>query len=475
MAQLMKPTPHELLGLCTVRTFYSARVGFYTVYEAIMRYRYVRKSLLEHILGGRDKPGSEARETEGPISERQLRRITNDLLAEGFIKEEKRVDLRDKQDYVYFCVDFERQWKVIRYKVANMRAATEAKVKEAGTADLEKSEEGEQAAYECTNPSCGATFSELDLATMLGASGCDRCHSDVRRIERSGAIEAALRFKEQVNLSIKFLEDGLQSAKESNPRWGPSPQTLYEEAKKKQDQFKVSSGPESKAYDDVLTWAKLAGSQDQRVHEEEKTAGGVIKVRVLLTAEGGGGLLGGATPRAAGSTPRAAGVGALGGVVSGGEQGFSAILADMDYKRLLWECDAADAMAARERETQQLLQRAQKRKRLLGHREMKQEGGAAAAAAAAAVASPQLLLTAGAHIPLAAASGQKESAPVPSDAAMLEAEGWVSGACVLHDGARRVIGLVSTAGTYRTPLLSHPLPQLSSPPHSPLLPSSPFA
>ena len=77
--------------------------------------------MLEHILGGRDKAGSESRAEEGPISEKQLRRITNDLLAEGFIKEEKRFDVRDKQAYIYFCVDFMRQWKTIRYKVAKVR------------------------------------------------------------------------------------------------------------------------------------------------------------------------------------------------------------------------------------------------------------------------------------------------------------------------------------------------------------------
>ena len=39
MAQLQKLTPHELLGLRTVRSFYVARVGFYTVYKTILRYR----------------------------------------------------------------------------------------------------------------------------------------------------------------------------------------------------------------------------------------------------------------------------------------------------------------------------------------------------------------------------------------------------------------------------------------------------
>lgn len=83
----------------------------------------------------------------------------------------------------------------------------------------------EQDAYECSNSECGAKYSEFDLASMGGVSCCVKCRGELKPIECSDAIDTAFRFKQMVIENIKFLEEGLQTARAENG-WGPSPETL---------------------------------------------------------------------------------------------------------------------------------------------------------------------------------------------------------------------------------------------------------
>jgi transcription initiation factor IIE alpha subunit len=301
MAALTKISTHEQLGLRVVRSFYAARPGFYTVYEAVLRYRYMREELLAHILGGRDKQEGGQ---DPPLGEKQLRKITNELIRQGFIMEQTREDMRDKKKYLYYCVDFSRQVKMVMYRIQKMRDHVAQRM-EAGQAEAAAGME--DIVYQCINDGCARGFSELDVATMGGSWTC-RCGFDIAPVERGDAISEALRFKQLLNENLLPLEDTLKGARESGR--GLSAEVLYNESKGKQEMWKISSGFERKAYDDVIEYSRLAGSQDAREEEqEEQHASGVIKLRV--------------------TTPK--------------PEPLCAVLADVRYKRLIMECDQAEA------------------------------------------------------------------------------------------------------------------------------------